>query len=100
MTYNIIYSIRQAERHKMKREKLTLRLERDLIEKAKRVARERETSVSGMVAGFFDNLEGPPSRGRRHGPITGRLRGSLKPGGGEPQADIADYLRHLEEKHG
>jgi hypothetical protein len=46
----------------MKREKLTLRLERDLIEKAKRVAEERETSVSRMVAGFFDNLESPPSR--------------------------------------
>ena len=84
----------------MKREKLTLRLERDLIEKAKRVAEERETSVSRMVAGFFDNLESPPSRGRRHGPITSRLRGSLKPGDVEPQADIADYLRHLEEKHG
>jgi hypothetical protein len=52
----------------MKREKLTLRLERDLIEKAKRVAKERETSVSGMVAGFFDNLESPPSRGRRQRP--------------------------------
>ena len=42
----------------MKREKLTLRLERDLIEKAKRVAKERKTSVSGMVAGFFDTAGG------------------------------------------
>lgn len=100
MTYNLVYCIRHTERLKMKREKLTLRLERDLIEKAKRVAEERKTSVSGMVAGFFDNLEGPPSRQRRHGPITSRLRGSLKPGDGEPQAEIADYLRHLEEKHG
>jgi len=84
----------------MKREKLTLRLEKDLIEKAKRVAKERETSVSGMVAGFFDNLESASSRGRRRGPITSRLRGSLEPGDGEPQADVADYLRYLEEKHG
>jgi hypothetical protein len=84
----------------MKREKLTLRLERDLIEKAKRVAGERGTSVSGMVAVFFDHLESPPSRGLRHGKITSRLRGSLKPGDGEPQADVEDYLRHLEEKHG
>jgi hypothetical protein len=84
----------------MKREKLTLRLEKDLIEKAKRAARERDTSVSGMVAGFFENLEGEPSRGRRHGRITSRLRGSLKPGGDEPQADTEDYLRYLEDKHG
>lgn len=84
----------------MKREKLTLRLERDLIEKAKRVARERDTSVSGMVAGFFDNLESLPPPGRRHGQITSRLRGSLRPGDGKPQADIEDYLGHLERKHG
>lgn len=35
----------------MKLEKLTLRLE-DLIVRAKRIARERGTSVSRMVAGF------------------------------------------------
>lgn len=38
-------------------EKLTLRLEKELIEKAKRVARDHGTSVSMMVAGFFENLE-------------------------------------------
>ena len=84
----------------MKREKLTLRLEKDLIEKAKRVAGERGTSVSGMVASFFDNLENPSSRGLWHGKITSRLRGSLRSGDDEPRADVEDYLRHLEEKHG
>jgi len=85
----------------MKREKLTLRMERALIEKAKRVAKERGTSVSRMVAGFFDSLERTrPTRGRRHGPITSRLRGSLKPEEGRPQSDREDYLRYLEEKHG
>lgn len=81
-------------------EKLTLRMERDLIEKAKRVARERGASVSGMVAGFFDSLEGTHPAGRRHGPITSRLRGSLKPEEGRPRLDEEDYLRRLEEKHG
>ena len=84
----------------MKREKLTLRLEKNLIEKAKRVAGERGTSVSGMVASFFDNLENLSSRGLRHGKITSRLRGSLRPGDDETRADVEDYLRHLEEKHG
>jgi uncharacterized protein DUF6364 len=100
VTYNLDYGIRHGERDKMKREKLTLRLERDLIEKAKRVARERDTSVSGMVAGFFYNLERSYPPERRHGQITSRLRGSLKPKDGSPQADIEDYVRYLEEKHG
>lgn len=82
-------------------EKLTLRIEGTLIEKAKRVAKERGTSVSGMVAGFFDGLERPSSaRGRRHGPITTRLRGSIATGEGRPEVDEEDYLRYLERKHG
>lgn len=86
----------------MKSAKLTLRMEEALIEKAKRVAKERGTSVSGMVAGFFDGLErARPATGQRHGPITSRLRGSLKPKEGKSlSADETDYLRHPEEKHG
>ncbi len=81
-------------------EKLTLRIDGALIEKAKRIAGERGTSVSGMVAGFFEGLEGNTSAGRRHGPITSRLRGSLRPMDGGPPFDEEDYARHLEEKHG
>ncbi len=84
----------------MKREKLTLRMEGALIEKAKRVAKERDTSVSSMVAGFFDSLDRTRSTNRRHGQITSRLRGSLKPEEGRLQSDREDYLRYLEEKHG
>jgi hypothetical protein len=84
----------------VEREKLTLRLETELIEKAKRFAREHDTSVSRMVAGFFDNLEKERLEDRRHGQITSRLRGSLKPTDGRSQADEKDYRRHLEEKHG
>lgn len=84
----------------MKNEKLTLRLEGELIEQAKRVAQERNTSVSRMVAGFFENLERTERARREHGRITLRLRGSLKPEEGRRQADEEDYRRHLEEKHG
>jgi len=84
----------------MKHEKLTLRMEWALIEKAKRIAKERDTSVSRMVAGFFDSLERMCPTGRRHGPITSRLRGSLKPKEGRPPSDTEDYLQRLEEKHG
>lgn len=84
----------------MKHEKLTLRLEGEAIEKAKRFAREHGTSVSRMVAGFFESLDAPPSTDRRYGPITSRLRGSLKPRQAGSEVDEKDYARYLEEKHG
>lgn len=84
----------------MKLEKLTLRLEEDLILRAKRVARERGTSVSRMVAGFFESIEEVRPEARRHGEITRRLRGSIKPNEGDSQRDEEDYLSHLERKHG
>lgn len=83
----------------MGHEKLTLRLERELIEKAKRAARDRDTSVSRMVAGFFETLEKPLPVVRKRGQVTERLRGSLKPERGGPQGDEKDYLRYLNEKH-
>ncbi len=94
------YRYTSQKEHTMKHKKLTLRLEGALIEKAKRFARDHDTSVSRMVAGFFENLERPRLTDRRHGRITSRLRGSLKPEEGRPQSDREDYLRYLEEKHG
>jgi Family of unknown function (DUF6364) len=61
----------------MTSEKVTLRMEGALIEKAKRVAKERDTSVSRMVAGFFDSLKRTRPTNRRHGQITSRLPGSV-----------------------
>ena len=86
----------------MKTEKLTLRLEEELIERAKRAARERGTSVSKMVAGFFESIEDPRAgaRGGEPGEITRRLRGSIKRKDGGPSADEEDYRRYLELKHG
>ncbi|MGH3090136.1 MAG: DUF6364 family protein [Rubrobacteraceae bacterium] len=84
----------------MEQEKLTLRMEKNLIEKAKRHARERDTSVSKMVAVFFESLGRSGDAERGTGPITSRLRGSLKPTDDRPPAGEEDYLRHLEEKHG
>lgn len=84
----------------MDSEKLTLRLEKDLIKKAKEFATEHDTSVSRIVAGFFDSLESPHQSERQHGPITTRLRGSLKPMESAREHDEEDYRRHLEQKHG
>jgi hypothetical protein len=79
--------------------KLTLRLDEELIENAKREARSRGTSVSKMVAAYFRGLEARkrPVGGPREGlgPVTASLLGALK---GE-KMDPADYRRRLEEKH-
>lgn len=91
----------------MRIEKLTLRLEGELIERAKRTAEERGTSVSKMVAGFFESIEDPqdPRAAEEDsgltelGEITRRLRGSIKPED-EQAADEEDYRRYLERRYG
>lgn len=93
----------------MKAGKLTLRLEGELIDLAKRAARKRGTSVSKMVAGFFESIEDPRAGGRGQdselGEITRRLRGSIKSKAEESDRDKGpvdeeDYRRYLERKHG
>lgn len=83
----------------MDSEKLTLRLDKNLIDKAKKFALKHDTSVSRIVAGFFDNLEPPHPSLHQPGPITSRLRGSLKPKEGAREYDEDDYLHYLEQKH-
>lgn len=94
----------------MKIEKLTLRLEGELIDRAKRTAEERGTSVSKMVAGFFESIEDPQAtqEDSELGEITRRLRGSIKSTkhtdgqdeqGGQ-SADEQSYRRYLERKYG
>lgn len=75
--------------------KLTLRLDEALIEKAKRYAKSRNTSVSQLVADYLRLLEEQAAPEARPGPLTAALRGMLR---GEA-VDEADYLRHLETKH-
>lgn len=88
----------------MKNEKLTLRLEGELIDRAKQAAVERGTSVSKMVAGFFESIEDPQVRKQDSelGEITRRLRGSIKPEDdlAELSVDEEDYRRYLERKYG
>lgn len=83
-------------------EKLTLRMERAVIQRAKRYARARGKSVSRLVADYFALLEPtspqPPSveETERLPPVTRSLLGSLS----GADLDESDYRRHLEEKHG
>lgn len=81
--------------------KLTLRMEKALIERAKCYARMRGKSVSRLVADYFallrtDAHEPPGVEEEQLPAITRSLLGSLS----GADLDEADYHRHLEEKHG
>lgn len=76
--------------------KLTLRLDENLVGQAKKEARKRGTSVSKMVAGYFQaitKLEASPANPLP--PATSALLGSLR----GKKTDRADYRKHLEKKY-
>ncbi len=76
--------------------KLTLRLDRDLIRRAKSHSRRAGKSVSALVADFFSLLS--ENRPSAEPPLTPRVRsliGILK----NARVTEQDYRRHLMEKH-
>lgn len=74
------------------KKKLTLTISEDVIRRAKELARQWDTSVSGLVE---EGLRGLTESRQPDTPLVGELRGSLPPG-----ADREEYRRHLREKHG
>ena len=64
-------------------------------QKAKAEAHKRHTSVSGMIAAFFDALVKHPLGKNSLPPVTRSLIGVLK---GRNLSEI-DFRRHLREKH-
>jgi hypothetical protein len=76
--------------------KLTLRLDSDLIRRAKLYSRRSGKSVSGLVADFFALLG--EREGRDQDALTPTVRSLLGALGGRPVSE-KDYYRHLEEKH-
>ena len=75
--------------------KLTLRLEDQLIERAKAYAAQSGKSVSQVVADYFKLLTTEKTRSAAPStPITQSLRGLLR----EANLDEDDYKKHLEEK--
>ncbi len=77
--------------------KLTLRLDGDLIERAKSFAKKRGKSVSRIVADYFASLDKqlPVERDTDLTPIVRSLKGALR----GADVDREDYRRHLEERH-
>lgn len=76
--------------------KLTLRLDENLIEDAKRVAKDRGTSVSKLVSDYFGafNVE-KQNKPYEFSPITNALLGVME----NTELSEKDYKQHLEEKH-
>ena len=74
--------------------KLTLELEKTLIERAKRNAEASGKSVSQLVADYFAQL-GEPFDEEALPPITRSLSGILS----GTNADETEYYQHLEKKH-
>lgn len=72
--------------------KLTLSVDEKVVERAKRYAEKRGTSVSRLVERFLDLLAQPPGESEDP-PVLRRLRGILRQGASE------DYRRHLVRKY-
>jgi predicted transcriptional regulator len=76
--------------------KLTLRLDDEIVRRAKRYANEHDTSLSRMVEAYFDAIGRSSSSGTEaRSPRVRRLLGALE--GAEVQEE--DYREHLERKH-
>lgn len=73
--------------------KLTLSVDEQVIEQAKRYAKQRRTSVSQLVEAFLGRLSAAPSTPDLP-PVTRRLYGVLK-----SRASKKDYLEHLARKY-
>ena len=75
--------------------KLTLRMDKILVAKAKREASHRGKSVSKMVAEYFGALGEEAHPADALPPVTASLFGLLK----EASVSEKDYRRHLKDKH-
>lgn len=72
--------------------KLTLSVDESVIERAKKYAAARGTSVSGLVEQMLDLAASGSDQVKVTPPVLGRLRGSLK------GVDRRHYHRYLERK--
>lgn len=76
--------------------KLTLRLDDKLVRQAKAHARLKGTSVSRMIADYFQFIQGgKKERGIRSAPLTASLRGLMR----KSALDEKEYKKYLEGKY-
>jgi hypothetical protein len=73
--------------------KLTIRIERATLERAKSYARQHGTSLTRLVTSHLERL-GADDEAAGEAPITRRLSGVLP-----ADASLQDYREHIERKH-
>ena len=77
----------------MEQTKLTIRVPRDLLERAKRYASEHNTTLTRLVSEYLRQLSTQDDP-LADAPIVQRLSGTLS-----QDALVDDYRKHLEEKY-
>jgi hypothetical protein len=75
--------------------KLTLRIDDELIDRAKEHSRRTGRSVSRLVGDYFRSMTGEELSEPTKSPIVDSLHGLLR----GSDLDEEDYRRHLERKH-
>jgi len=76
--------------------KLTLRLEEELVRRAKKLAKKKGKSVSKIVADYFTLFEAQKKKPEeKFSPIVQSLKGALR----GTIVDVQAYRKHLEEKY-
>jgi hypothetical protein len=76
----------------MSKKKLTLSVDEQVIERARRYSREHKTSISQLVTTYLSQLDSPSDP--EFSPLVRRLRGILP-----SDTSVEQYRRHLEDKH-
>lgn len=78
--------------------KLTLSLDDRVIIKAKKIAARKNTSISKLVADYFEKLSSSESKPQCN---LNKIAGALKKGNNLTDKDIDDIKwEHLKKKHG
>ena len=74
--------------------KMTVRVPKELLDRAKRYARENDTTLTRLITAYLGQLDtvGDPLA---EAPIVRRLSGSLS-----HDVSVEDYHQHLQEKYG
>jgi hypothetical protein len=81
-----------GRRAAMQETKLTVRIPRDLLENAKRYAKENNTTLTALLEAYLRRV--PTWLPLEHAPIVRRLSGILS-----QNVTVDDYKKHLEEKY-
>jgi Family of unknown function (DUF6364) len=80
------------------RRRLTLRLDEKLIEKAKKIAKNSNVSLSELVTDFLKSVTNSYGEIESSSPVLSEISGIL-PGRRTQKALHGEYGRHIEEKY-